>query len=119
PRAGKADLLELRPRRPHPRREEAPTMRGKRIALIVVLALAGLTVAFRVFRDPPAGVRVARVTRGSVEHLVTSVSSGTLKAKRSLPMSTAVGGRVLEILKREGDPVAEGEPVVVLDSEEL
>lgn len=75
----------------------------KKIAVIVIgLFIGGLTVAY------------ARKGRGTD----SVVASGTLEA-RNISVGSKVGGRVSQVLVREGDRVAQNQLLVVFDSAEL
>jgi len=58
-------------------------------------------------------VRIARVELGPVEATITA--SGTVLPEREAVLSSPVEARVLRILKRPGDRVAKGEPILELD----
>jgi len=75
----------------------------KKIAVIGIgLFIGGLTVAY------------ARRSRGAD----SVVASGTLEA-RNISVGSKVGGRVSQVLVREGDRVAQNQLLVVFDSAEL
>ena len=59
-------------------------------------------------------VRTARVTSGPIEAVITASGMVVPEAERAL--SSPVDARVLRILKRAGDPVAAGDPLVELDA---
>ncbi len=53
-------------------------------------------------------MRVVVVEEGRVESTVTNSKAGTVRARRRSRLSPEIGGRVVEILHREGDVVEEG-----------
>lgn len=87
------------------------------IRIGVLLGLVALVVALRltVLAPEPVAVTVATVDRGAVEETVTNTRAGTVKARRRAKLSTEVGGLVLEIPHREGEPVEAGDVLLRLD----
>ena len=88
----------------------------------VVVGVVGLAAAAwivrAVVREEPLLVRTARVERADVEATVTNSKAGTVLARRRAHLSPEVGGRVAEILHREGSHVESGALVLRLDSTE-
>ena len=60
-------------------------------------------------------VKVVAVDRGTVESTITNTKAGTVRARRRAQLSPEVGGRVVEISRREGEWVKPGEAIVVLN----
>jgi HlyD family secretion protein len=60
-------------------------------------------------------VKVVALDRGTVESTITNTKAGTVRARRRAQLSPEVGGRVVEIGRREGEWVKPGETIVVLD----
>jgi HlyD family secretion protein len=58
-------------------------------------------------------IRTARVDQGAIEAVITA--AGTVVPEVEQVISSPVDARVLRILKRAGDTVAPGEPIVELD----
>jgi HlyD family secretion protein len=58
-------------------------------------------------------IRTARVDQGPIEAVITA--SGTVVPEVEQVISSPVDARVLRILKRAGDPVVPGEPILELD----
>jgi HlyD family secretion protein len=58
-------------------------------------------------------IRTARVDQGTIEAVITA--AGTVTPEVEQVISSPVDARVLGILKRAGDTVAPGEPIVELD----
>lgn len=79
------------------------------IAAVVYLSAGGQASA------PSAAT--ARVTRGAV--VATVRGTGTIAAAQSLDLPFALAGTVGELLVREGDTVAAGQALAVLDSRDL
>jgi HlyD family secretion protein len=59
-------------------------------------------------------VRTARVTTGPIEAVITA--SGMVVPESERALSSPVDARVLRILKRPGDPLKAGDPLVELDA---
>jgi HlyD family secretion protein len=60
-------------------------------------------------------VKVVALDRGTVESTITNTKAGTVRARRRAQLSPEVGGRVVEISRREGEWVKRGEAIVMLD----
>lgn len=71
-------------------------------------AIAGASAA------PAVPVRTAEVRRGSIEESLEAV--GTTRARQSVEIISTVSGRVAAILFDAGDQVAQGQPLIRLDS---
>jgi HlyD family secretion protein len=67
-----------------------------------------------VFAPDPIEVRVESVERGLVESTVSNSKAGTIEARRRSRIAAEIGGRVVEILHREGAHVKAGEPLIRL-----
>lgn len=91
------------------------------IAVLVIAALIALGVVLRmtVFAPDPVEVRVAEVARGTVQSTVTNSKAGTVEARRRSRIAPEIGGRVVEIRRREGERVKAGEVLVRLGEESL
>ncbi len=85
--------------------------------LVVVAALVGIALVLRltVLAPKPVEVHTAVVDRGAVEETVTNTRAGTVKVRRRASLSPQVGGLVVSIPHREGDEVAQGDLLLVLD----
>ncbi len=82
------------------------------LGLAVVIALLKQTV----FAPDPVEVRVAPVSKGRVESTVTNSKAGTVEARRRSRIASEIGGRVVEILHREGSRVEAGAMLVRLSA---
>ena len=60
-------------------------------------------------------VKVVALGRGTVESTITNTKAGTVRARRRAHLSPEIGGRVVEIGRREGESVKLGESIIVLD----
>ncbi len=80
----------------------------------VVLLLQGT-----VFAPEPIPVRTTIVTRGTIDSTVTNSKAGTIRARQRAHLSTEIGGRIVEITHREGDVVAQGELLLLLNDSTL
>lgn len=83
--------------------------------LLLLAVVAGVVLRFTLLRPEPVPVRVARVERARVEATVTNSKAGSVRARRRAKLSAEAGGRVVEIRRREGDHVEQGELLVRLD----
>jgi HlyD family secretion protein len=92
-------------------------MRRWTIRIGVVVALVAIAFALRrtVFKPEPIEVRAIAAARGQVEESVTNSRAGTIKAERRAQISPEVGGRAVDIPRREGERVAKGDVLLRLD----
>ncbi|HLV24791.1 MAG TPA: efflux RND transporter periplasmic adaptor subunit [Gemmatimonadales bacterium] len=95
-----------------PRAEPAP---ARRRWLYLALA-AAVVVAFFVWRGLPARVEAAPVVRGDVARSI--VLTGRVRPTARPLLGVTVGGRVSEVLVREGDRVTAGQLLLRLDDEQ-
>ena len=91
------------------RRRTVGAAAGVCLAGVVLLWGPGL-VRPSVSRDR---IRTARVDQGPIEAVITA--AGTVVPEVEQVIASPVDARVLRILKRAGDPVAPGEPILELD----
>ncbi len=94
-----------------------PTLRrwAVRAAIAAGIVAVGVLVRVTVLAPAPVLVDVAIIERGRVEQTVTNSRAGTVKARRRAQLSPEAGGRVVEIAKREGERVKQGEVLLRLD----
>lgn len=62
-------------------------------------------------------VRVADVRRGDVEDVLTVV--GSLKARDEATLFSRIDGKLVENLVKEGDPIKKGQPVALVQKDEV
>ncbi len=84
---------------------------------IALLALGGAFTWSRLSSGIEVDVYEAKT--GAIEEYVTSVSAGTVKARRESTLSAEVGGRVSAVRVGEGDRVKAGDVMAVLVDPEL
>ena len=84
------------------------------LLVITVIVLIGVALRYTVFAPDPVEVHVEPVARGVVESTVTNSKAGTVQARRRSRIASEIGGRVIEILHREGARVVAGETLVRL-----
>lgn len=87
----------------------------RRIPVLLFFALAlAVVLRFTVLRPDPitVGVTPAQVSR--VEATLTNSKAGTITARRRARLSPEVGGRIVELVYREGHRVTAGEVLVRL-----
>jgi len=84
--------------------------------LAATVAAAAL-LWFFVLAPETIPVTVVRVERGRVESTVTNTKAGTVRARRRASLSPQMGGRVVEIARREGAQLKQGDPILVLNDD--
>ena len=92
-------------------------LRKWRFRALVGIGIAAAVFLLRatVFAPEPIPVRTTTVTRGTIDSTVTNSKAGTIRARQRAHLSTEAGGRVVEITHREGDVVAQGELLLLLN----
>ena len=90
----------------------------RRILILALVVIAGFALRHTVFKKDPVDVTVFRVAEGRVEDSVTNSKAGTVATRRRAAISPEIGGRVGELLVREGDRVAEGQILMRLVDED-
>ena len=83
-------------------------------ALLGVAVAGGLLWVF-VLSGDPVPVKAVVLGTGRVESIITNTKAGTVLARRRAKLSPQVGGRVVEIAKREGDWVERDTLLIRLD----
>ncbi len=83
--------------------------------VLLLAVVAGVVLRFTVLRPEPVPVRVAQVELARVESTVTNSKAGTVRARRRAKISAEAGGRIVEILHREGDRVEAGAVLIRLN----
>jgi len=86
----------------------------RRILILALVVAAGFALRYTVFKKPPVDVTVFRVAEGRVEDSVTNSKAGTVETRRRAAISPEIGGRVGELLVREGDRVSAGQVLMRL-----
>ena len=90
------------------------------IAAIVVLALAGVFIAWRMSKKPGASAtqtEVVTVTRGPLAQVVNATGNVAPAGRATLSFETS--GRVAKVLVEEGDTVEAGQALAQLDTADL
>jgi HlyD family secretion protein len=85
------------------------------IVVVVLCIAAAVWAARRFLRPEPVPVRVFVVERGLVEASVANTKAGTVLARRRASVSPQIGGSVVELGKREGEAVKQGDLLLRLD----
>jgi len=67
--------------------------------------------------EVPEGFQLAQVERGPIEAVVNG--TGSLSPERTVPISFAGTGKVVEVLVQEGDAIESGQVMARLDDEDL
>jgi HlyD family secretion protein len=100
---------------------EPERLRKWRFRALVGIGIVGAAFLLQatVFAPEPIPVRTTRVTRGTIDSTVTNSKAGTIRARQRAHLSTEIGGRIVEITRREGDVVAQGELLLLLNDSTL
>jgi HlyD family secretion protein len=86
-----------------------------RAALVVAVAAVVVLLRATVFAPQPIPVRVVAVEKGRVEETVTNSRAGTVKARRRAKLAPEIGGRVVELPRRRGAVVRQGDLLLRVD----
>ncbi len=86
------------------------------LALLIGVVVLGVVLRYIVFAPDPIEVRVQAVERGLVESTVSNSKAGTVEARRRSRIAAEIGGRVVEIVHREGAHVKVGDILVRLSN---
>jgi HlyD family secretion protein len=91
------------------------------LRVMIAIGVVGGVALLRatILAPDPVEVRVVAIEMGRVEATVTNSKAGTVRARRRSRVTAETGGRVVEILHREGDRVAAGALLVRLNDASL
>ena len=83
-------------------------------------SLAAVAIALLLLRTTVCAperllVKVVQAEVGPVESTITNTKAGTIRARLRAQLSSEIGGRVVEILHREGDQVERDAPLIHLE----
>lgn len=93
-----------------------PARHRLRTALVALVVIAAAALALRAWTRPrPLEVETAAVTRGVVEDVVVNSEGGTVMSRAQARVGSDLYGRVAQV-RREGQTVASGEPILELDT---
>jgi len=100
---------------------ESDQFRKWRFRALVAIGIVGVAFLLKVtvFAPEPIPVRTTIVTRGIIDSTVTNSKAGTIRARQRAHLSTEIGGRIVKITHREGDVVAQGELLLLLNDSTL
>ncbi len=100
---------------------EPERLRKWRFRALVGIGIVGgvFLLQVSVFAPEPIPVRTTSVARGTIDSTVTNSKAGTIRARQRAHLSTEIGGRIVEITHREGDVVAQGELLLLLNDSTL
>ena len=87
--------------------------RVRLVIVIVILAVLGYAIWLWT-RPQPIEVKLATITRGTVEATVVNTRAGTITACRRAKLAPAAGGQIVKLLVKEGDRVEEGQVLLEL-----
>ena len=92
-----------------------------RTRALVGIGIVGVVFLLQgtVFAPEPIPVRTTIVKRGTIDSTVTNSKAGTIRARQRAHLSTEIGGRIVKITHREGDVVAQGELLLLLNDSTL
>lgn len=85
--------------------------------LIIVVLIAAVAVAGWLYSNRPTNVAGTRVTRGSVADVV--YATGFVEPRSPADVSSRVTAPVITVLADEGDRVTRGQPLAILDAQDL
>jgi HlyD family secretion protein len=80
-----------------------------------ILAALVLGIPLILLRPEPVDVRVSRVGKGLVEETVTSTKAGSIRSRRTSPVSVDTAGTITHIHARQGARVKKGEHLLSID----
>ncbi len=95
-------------------------MRISKRNFIILSGIAGffvILVAIQFLR-PKLTVKTYTVKTGIIEEIVSSLESGTLEPIRRARLRAEIGGKVVQILKHEGERVKKGDVIIRMDNED-
>lgn len=98
-------------------RRRRPTVRVVAKWLILLTISAIIAVAGWAYATRPSSVAGARVKRGPIADVV--YASGFVEPRSPVDVSSRVTAPVMKVLADEGDRVARGQPLAILDAEDL
>lgn len=99
------------------RASTGPARHRVRTALVTLAVVALAVVALRAWTRPrPLEVETTVVTGGVVEDVVTNSEGGTVRSRAQARVGSDLYGRVAQMMRREGQTVAGGEPILALDA---
>ena len=99
-----------------PRPRTRSIARAVRWAIIAVIVLVAAVLGWS-YATRPTTVTASRVTRGSVADVV--YATGFVEPRSPVDVSSRVTAPVIRVLADEGDRVARGQPLAILDAEDL
>lgn len=95
-------------------------MKMRKRNLIILGGVAAFVIIFIVIQllRPKVSVAVYNVKTGRIEEVLSSLESGTLEPTRRARLRAEVGGKVVKILKQEGERVKKGDVIIHIANEE-
>lgn len=107
--------------RRRPRRRLTPARIGAALAVLTVVALAAWSVVSRSggreMRVPADRLTIATVEAGPFQEFASV--TGTVRPLRTVMLDAVVGGQVIRRLVDEGDTVRAGQPLFVLENDDM
>lgn len=94
----------------------------KKYRLLIVSSLVVIFLVIFIFyssREKPVSVKLHVIEKGLVESTVANTRAGTVKACRRAKLSPVMGGRVTELLVKEGDEVTKNQLLMSLWNDDL
>ncbi|HPW41084.1 MAG TPA: efflux RND transporter periplasmic adaptor subunit [Bacillota bacterium] len=92
-------------------------MKKKAIWIGVILLIAIIAILKVKMGSPAVTVELAKVTRGDIEEYVEE--TGILMLEQEAAVYSAASGRVIQVSKKEGDPVKAGEVIAKIDNSDI
>jgi HlyD family secretion protein len=86
----------------------------KQIVIFLIAAVIAAGVIVWLGRGKPVKVIVNQVGYGNVQDTVTNTRAGTIKACQRAGLSPSIGGQIIQLPIKEGDPVKQGQLLMEL-----
>jgi len=89
-------------------------MRSWLLGSVLIVGVCIVLLRTTLLAPDPIAVTVVAVEPGRVESTVTNTKAGTIRARRRSQLSAEAGGRIVEIVRREGEHVEQGTVLIRL-----
>jgi HlyD family secretion protein len=99
--------------------QPSKSSRYKKIAIVVLIAIAVAAGASYLTRSKPLSVVLTKADRGNVEAAVSNTRAGTVKACRRAKLSPPAGGQISKMHVKKGERVVAGQILLELWDEDM
>jgi HlyD family secretion protein len=89
-------------------------MRSWLLGSVLIVGVCVVLLRATLLAPDPITVSVVAVEPGRVESTITNTKAGTIRARRRAQLSAEAGGRIVEIVRREGEHVEQGTALIHL-----